>query len=401
MRCKLYLILLLTFPFKIYCQIPVRTNVQNKAIDNSAIPTYDSLSNFSKQKRSIDYLKFIGQELYLPPAKQVDELGIKILPYADILNLRYKEKREYVPDSVIVYNGYEIFYNSKADNKITTDLYNPLITLYVKGPYYDQSILLRKDVFNKTYLIIDITNQYNQKLRELQTESPERFLRFWLKTPNNDTIFFDKDMEFADKSLDPFLLMAYYNKNVEHYKKKDFFVFNINENSSNENKFIDINTGERIKLEYGDLWHCIDIPLIETEYSRTLSPFYILKNEANKEIKIPFGELIKNGLISFEELKYAYQIYLENEKNKELTQKRVQKEFKADCIKKFGSNYGAKIANGNLELGMSKEMILYGFGSPFKTLYSKNYQRTKEVFFYNNTVLYFQENKLIKILKYD
>lgn len=415
MKNRYYLITFLFFTSKIYSQIPVRTNVQNMSVDNSAVPAYDSLSNFTEQKQSIDYLKFIGQELYLPPAKKGGNFGIDLDVVADILKLRYKEIREYIPDTVIVQDGfqkiYDGYYDKQAEKilsekekyKVTTDIYNPFITLGVNNPAYGTAIQLKKEVFDKTYLIIDITNQKNQRLRELQSESPERFLRIWLKTSNNDTIFFDKDMEFADKSLRPFVLMAYYNKNVEYYKKKDFFVFDKKdsyEEYDDDNKFIDINTGERIKLEYGNIWNCVDISLIETEYERTLIPFYILKNKDNKEIKIPFGELIENGLISIDELNYAYQIWLENEKNIQQNKNRIQKEFEEDCIKKFGNNYGIKIANGKFELGMSKQMILYGFGSPFKTLYSKSYQGIKEIFFYNKTVFYFQDDKLINIIKY-
>lgn len=63
-------ILLFTFYFttiSVYSQIDIKDNVKLKAIDNSKIVQYDSLSNFDKQKKNIDYLKFIGQELYLPP----------------------------------------------------------------------------------------------------------------------------------------------------------------------------------------------------------------------------------------------------------------------------------------------------------------------------------------------
>lgn len=401
MKHRYLLIFLVTISFKIYSQIPIRENIQNEPqiIQNSSIPIYDSLSDFGEQNSIIDYLKFVGQKLYLPPSKQTGEVGIEISPVTDILNLRYIEKREYIPDSVIVFSGYEMFYDSNADNKVVTDLFNPLITVYVKGPYHDKSIQLNKDVFDKTYKIIGISNKNNINLRELTPTEKISYLRFWLTTNTNDTIYFDKDMQSSDKSLKPFILMAFYKKNVEHYKNKDFFVFNVNDDSNKE--FLDLNTGERLKFEYGDKWYCNDITLIETENDKTLMPFYILRNEFNKEIKIPFGQLIKNGLISSEELEYAYKEWLENEKNKELTKKRIQKEFEADCIKKFGNNYGLKVANGTLELGMSKQMILYGFGEPFKTVYSKNYEGTKEMLFYNNTVLYFQNNSLVKILKYN
>lgn len=416
MKYKYILIFFFTFSLNtIYSQIPIRENTQTepKIIDKSEIPIYDSLSDFGEQTNVLGYLKFVGQELYLPPATtkenisstyppppKTDNLGVNI-GYGEVINLRYPKQKEYLPDSVFVYDGYEMFYDKNSDNKVITDIYNPFITITVSGPYYDKSIQLKKNVFDKTYKIIGITTKNNINLREIDPSKKINQLRFWLTTSTNDTIFFDKDMQSSDKTLKPFILMAFYKKNLELYKNKDFFVFNVNEDFSKNKEYLDLNTGERIKFEYGDKWICNDISLIETENDKTLMPFYVLKNESNKEIKIPFGQLIKNGLISSEELKYAYQIWLENEKNKELTQQRIQKDFKTDCIKKFGSNYGEKIANGNLELGMSKEMILFGFGSPYKTLYSKSYQGTKEMFFYNNTVLYFQENKLIKILKYD
>lgn len=407
-------ILLFTFYFttiSVYSQIDIKDNVKLKAIDNSKIVQYDSLSNFDKQKKNIDYLKFIGQELYLPPLSNKKKKGVEI-DILSLLNLKKTLPTEHIPDTAYVqenlkgiYNGY---YDKKAGEVISnlskyktkTDIYNPFISIIIGNPYNTTKIELNREAFNKSYKIVDITDTENKNLRSIKENV--RKLRIWLQTETNDTIYFDKDLMFADQSLYPFLVKGFYEYHKKNYTDEKLFVFRDSEKDyygKPKEIYVDLNTGKEITLQTGELWTCEGISFINLPHLETLYPFYILTNGSH-QIKIKLGDFFQSGMLTLKELDILYNHWLQ-EKNERIREKEKQlAKLKNDCQQNFSANNCEKLINGQIEIGMTKEMILYAYGTPYKTFIAQSNTGINEIFSYGGTVIFFKNEKVVAVEQY-
>jgi len=411
-QMKKILLLTLSFiTFSVYSQIDIRDNVKLKAIDNSQTSEYDSLFDFEKQQKNSDYLKFIGEELFLPPLSDKNQKGVEI-GVLSVLNLRTEKAAEHIPDTAYaqenlkgIYDGY---YDKKAKEiasdlsqyKITTNIYDPYISIVIGNPSYTPKIELNRQIFNKNYKIINITDARNENLRG-KTEELKR-LRIWLQTETDDTIYFDKDLAFAEQSLNPFLVKGFYEYHKKNYIGKKLFVFKDSEQDyygKSKAPYIDINTGEEITLKTGELWTCEEISFINLPQIKTLYPFYILSRE-NQQIKIRLGELFKSGLLTLEELENLYNHWLQ-EKNERIREKEEQlAKVKNDCQQRFSANNCEKLINGQIELSMTKEMILYAYGTPYKTFSAQSNSGVNEIYSYGGTVIFFKNEKVVAVEQY-
>ncbi|MDT0691242.1 hypothetical protein RM549_15710 [Salegentibacter sp. F188] len=409
---KKFLLLTLSFiSFSVHSQIDIKDNVKLKAIDNSKIGQYDSLFDFGKQQKNSDYLKFIGQELFLPPLSSKNKKGVDI-GVLSVLNLRTIKPTEHISDTAYaqenlrgIYDGY---YDEKAKEiasdlsacKVTSNIYNPFISIIIGNPSNTTKIELSREIFNKNYKIIDITDTRNESLRT-KTEDLRR-LRLWLQTETNDTIYFDKDLDFADQSLNPFLVKGFYDYHKKNYVGKKLFVFRDSEQDfygKPKDAYVDLNTGEEITLKTGELWNCDEISFINLPYQETLSPFYIL-SKGNQQIKIKLGELFKSGLLTLEELDILYNHWLQ-EKNERIKEKEEQLEkVKNDCQQKFSESHCDKLLKGQIELGMTKEMILYAYGTPYKIFTAQSTTGVNEIYSYGGTVIFFKNEKVVAVEQY-
>ncbi len=409
---KKFLLLSISFlTISVHSQIDIKDNVKLKAIDNSKIGQYDSLFDFGKQQKNSDYLKFIGQELFLPPLSNKNKKSVDT-GVLSVLNLRTIKPAEHFPDTAFaqenlkgIYDGY---YDKKAKEiatdlssyKITTNIYNPFISIIIGNPSNTTKIELSREIFNKNYKIIDITDTRNESLRT-KTEDLKR-LRIWIQSEKNDTIYFDKDLDFADQSLNPFLVKGFYEYHKKNYVGKKLFVFRDSEQDfygKPKDRYVDLNTGEEITLKTGELWNCDEISFINLPYLETLSPFYIL-SKGNQQIKIKLGDLFKSGLLTLEELDILYNHWLQ-EKNERIREKEEQlAKVKNDCQQKFSLNNCDKLLKGQIELGMTKEMILYAYGTPYKTFTAQSTTGVNEIYSYGGTVIFFKNEKVVAVEQY-
>lgn len=408
---KLLLLTLSFITFSVYSQLDIKDNVKLKAIDNSKTSEYDSLFDFEKQQKNNDYLKFIGEELFLPPLSDKNKKGVEI-GVLSVLKLRTKKNADHIPDTAYAQKNlkgiYDSYYDKKAKEiasdlskyKITTNIYNPYISIVIGNPSNTSNIELSSEIFNKNYKIIDITDTRNENLRG-KTEELKR-LRIWLQTETNDTIYFDKDLAFADQSLNPFLVKGFYEYHKKNYEGKKLFVFRDSEQDyygKPKDPYVDINTGEEITLKTGELWNCEEISFINLPQQKTLSPFYIL-SKGNQQIKIRLGELFTSGLLTLEELEILYNHWLQ-EKSERIREKEEQlAKVKNDCQQKFSVNNCEKLINGQIELGMTKEMILYAYGTPYKTFTGQSNSGVNEIFSYGGTVIFFKNEKVAAFEQY-
>jgi len=74
-------------------------------------------------------------------------------------------------------------------------------------------------------------------------------------------------------------------------------------------------------------------------------------------------------------------------------------EYKKECIRLFGNIKGAKIARGEIELGYTKDMCEYAWGTADGITYSTSKSGTIDIWYYrrSSTFLAFKGDKLISI----
>jgi hypothetical protein len=400
------LIILYFLTTSAYSQIKVKDNVKLNEINNSPVRAYDSISDFTREEKNIDYLKYIGQTLILPPLSDKNEKGvdIELLPAIELHTIKATEQ---TPDTAYVhenlkgiYNGY---YDKRAEeiasqlekNKIKTDLYKPYISLIIENPYTSSNFQLSREAFDKEYKIINITDTNNENLRNKTRELSR--LRIWLSTAENDTIYFDKNLAFANKSLNPFFIKGFYEYHEKNYTGKTLFVFKESEEDyygSPKDKYIDINTGESIILKAGDLWECEEIVYIK--FGTVNYPYYIIRKE-DKVIKVGLGKLFKSGFLSLEELDIMYNYWLREKQDIKESEELNKSVLMNDCLKKFDKSNCEKLINNEVEIGMTKDMIFYSFGEPFKSFIIKSESGIEEVLSYGSTILYFRNKKIFAI----
>lgn len=92
----------------------------------------------------------------------------------------------------------------------------------------------------------------------------------------------------------------------------------------------------------------------------------------------------------------------ENAQKAEAAQQKAQEEArKAELIRRFGTEYGSKIAQGRVALGMSKEMCLEAWGTLTRRQLSKTLTGTNDVWYYSwkNRRLVFANDKLVEIFE--
>lgn len=438
-----------------FSQIKVRENVQTQPFDYSKVEPYDSLVDFIPQKRNVEYLKYVGQELYLAPLpKEYRAGGIKLL---------YPEKKIYTFQQMDSYHiktytyqpteskylkkeGVEVKYDDLPNDqkfeisqqKIETDRYKPIIDFFIelktvntstvkkqKGNVlfggggklervnssnvefnYDHKVWTDKSVYDKKYKIIDITDQKNQDLR---TVSPsQNYLRLWLETEAKDTVFCDvRVFDYTQGSIYPFYLSGYLEKQKELYINNRLIVLkdDIQKYGQTPKSYIDINTGEQLTLQFGDIWACEDIVLIyEKEMNRVevnrFYAYYILTNGLNT-IKVPLGDLNKEEIVTLQKLYDSYLLWIaEIEQERQEVKKQIA-EFHKDCQKYFSGSICEKLINNQIEIGMTKQMILYNYGEPYKSFIGQTKAGKVEILYYGGAIFYLKNNAIIAIESYN
>ncbi len=190
----------------------------------------------------------------------------------------------------------------------------------------------------------------------------------------------------------------YLNQNLV-LKPKDIIT-----NTDLEN-LIDVNTGEIVKIKFGEVWTCSDISFIASKDSYYLLGFYFLKN-GNKEVKIDLESNLLNNYFMLEseyikqelekQKKEEERIREEQEREKKIIQEQIK--FRNDCIAKWGQKMGTYIADGKVVLGMSKEMCISAWGNPIDVNRTIVKGLTHEQWVYGwSTYLYFDNGILTAI----
>lgn len=422
----------------IYSQITTREDIVETAVRKPA--KFDSLSNLKAQEKICDYKKYIGYQLYcLPHSKKYvyKNEREKYYEYPDgsffsaretsvvtIPHLSYYEAdpkwlcKQFFPDTTKLNKTALASYHKLVDEYeqkfITkTDILYPIYPTENRKYYYadaeDIKFYTNPDSISGHYFtILNFEFKKGDKYyscENFETNQNYYKLRILLKNDTTgDTLYWNTESNYLD-SRDAFFsymfLVPYFEKQQQLINKSFICMKDIPQK-------IDVNTGELIDIHVGDKWTCSDVTFVNSKEYRYIHPYYFLKKD-NHEITLEF-EYFDNEKFFMEEGKY---LFLEAEKKKaeeqriaeEQERERIEKENKLKHEKYVLSKYGVKIGtlinNGQVSIGMNKDMCIEAWGNPLyvNTMIVKNLKHEQWVYNYGK-YLYFDNGVLTAIQEF-
>ncbi|MBF2709778.1 hypothetical protein [Flavobacterium soyangense] len=435
--------ILLFICFTSYGQITIRQNEIIEKIVQKPKP-YDSLINVSYQEKIVDYNQFVGQKIfYIPKSKKykftneadtlVDFLlNKKFVQIEKKASFKYEELNTQFAvldpnskyDTESYNNGNKKYLSSRIDS---TNIYNPYFIQrkYIGGQSIEGNFYTNNSsVEGKYFTIIDIVSkkEYNddirgkyslnrnidfqkyiidektdQKLENVEGKSGSLIIK--LKNDiTNDTLIW-KVLRPYYINTSPFILVSYYTKLRNKYFAKNLI------SQSELIGIAEINTGNEVKIQKGEKWNCTDFSFIDVKDSPILIPFFILKNNKGQEIKLKIKDL-ENEIFITEE------VHIERETKRKLKEEEIKKQqieeekriakeledFRISCIKKYGTKLGKLVSDGNVIIGMTKQMCELSWGNPISVNTTTIKGLVMEQWVYNwKNYLYFRNNELTAI----
>ena len=456
-------ILLIFGAYNINAQITIlEEDVQEKIVSKPRV--FDSISNITYQKDPIQYKQYIGYKLYCLPVSnkyssssllQKKEFKYKtpreiVLPHPSyektdvgklfvyLATTKREEQTGRIPDadvsklkgeSLKQYREKEAEYEKQFI--ASTDIYKPNV-------FGSASDLPRNDIKNfaknNIYTPYDsIQNTYFTVLnieladggiaaKKGQFSALEEFdgncdglsvLRFTLKNEKNgDELYWVLECRNLKSSC--MFLVPYFEKMQKTYKGRPVV------STKQIEKLADINTGEMVNIQPGEVWQCYDVTFVNTKKHQFIQPFFLLeKNGAKVMISFDDFTVKYEGILTRAENGYTYypQFILEQDYNEIIAQRQrtaeerqrlaeerqrqeelAQQEHNKQIIQKYGNKYGKLICEGKVCLNMTKEMCLEAWGEPLyiNSTIVKGLTHEQWVYGWHN-YLYFDNNVLTAI----
>ncbi len=362
---------------------------------------YDSLTNWVTYKRIPDYKRYIGLNIYLPLFNDLDKYGDK---YLTIINVLYGDTiNKLLSDWGLkdIKPWKEVIYDNCPKGLLDTI---PDYKVYSKmGRYYNPEVIfvLRSDTNNESYYCsFDLIKHFILV---------PYFVKQKLLYENKYLIFDDK----VEKEV-------FYNCELETHGIKCEEVYE-------NDKGVKVAKSKRVRVLRGSKWLCTDVTLLKMsqayskeywesiknyygEYkynSNAYSLFYILKGTngetiAFSKIKPLEGEFKRiqndsvycdlynnNGFIlesdylkrKIESEMQAKQLVIKQQQEKQIEKQKFEK-WREDCINKFGLQNGELISKNKVNIGMTKEMCKYAWGSPLWSDKTTTEIGTYEIWYY-------------------
>lgn len=416
------LVLFLTITIYNYSQITI-TEVKKQEIKIVTKPEkYDSLSNWESHERLYDYKQYIGQKAYLPPSVSEHENHHSESPllfsnhfhtididtaknenkiryrwyYSDYTNSRQSGMKEFYFDKISTllyepcYIGKSKFSSNEGLEKIEMkshksigDSYFTIIDV-IYGDNYFSTIDSLNDLQKIAYKemkenIRNYTKSFSWRStnKEFIYEAPIK-VRYVL-TPVLYVLKHDESKDtIYSMSMKEFILVPYFVKRKQLFENQEL-VFDF-QNEYHERREIDLryeirkedNNGTQIsenkivQVKSGSNWLCSSVTLLKND--RSYDIHYILENSHNEQIAVKDlrGFLLKNevAVIDADKRRTAQEL-AEKRQHEEKIREEKEKKYRIECIKKYGQHLGGLIAEGKLEIGMTKEMCKEAWGSPY------------------------------------
>ncbi|HXD93979.1 MAG TPA: hypothetical protein VNX01_12260 [Bacteroidia bacterium] len=274
--------------------------------------------------------------------------------------------------------------------------------LSVCNPLYEYKEYMLPEMEGKYFTVIDATDVIygsreqviNLKLKELKTG---KIISCSLSSGEN----------YSVKTLTPLICIGYIEKQKKLHVGKKFIAL------QKVDFLYDVHTGDFFNYNIGSRWVCSDIKIFTMKDRCYEKPYFIFKDSIGNEVALnmKFGssyiaptshnEDCANDIFVDEE-KYTAKLMA---KQQEEIQKQLEKALAEqqaieaeqtrvnNLIKKYGKNFGAKVANGDVAMGMTKNMCRDAWGEPIRIQETKVTNGTTEKWFYSsNRFLFFTGN---------
>ena len=381
---KIFTILVFVlFCTSISAQITIRENVTTAVLRPAP---FDSLTNFIRQRNPVDYEKYIGQKLFfLSKSKKHRQASTR----QDEAEVFFTEEYRTIP----INGKYDDFINGRNPSRrgVETNVYMPVMSLsktYTAN--YGKIETRQESVEGKYFTILDIQgntrlNQEYTKLENIRRIDDLAHLKVVLRNDlTNDTLYWitrkNRLPETNYYNSTPFLLVSFFEKQKDMFQGKDMVavremnrLVDIEKGNVLLDKLIDLHTGEAVTIQVGEVWHCYDLSLTDSENYFRQQGFLFFRN-GNRELMFPIGSITQSMFISKQEHERRElekqktdeeRIQEEKEREKRREQERI--EHKKYCIDKWGERLGTSIFENRVELGMTAEMCEVAWGKPYYT----------------------------------
>jgi len=257
---------------------------------------------------------------------------------------------------------------------------------------------------------------------------------------NSDLVYY-----FGECTESPLLVVGYLEKLKIIYLNK-VFIYN------QSHTLIDNVNGKTVDNVINSEWKCSDITLADYTDNQYQEITFILNNNSGNQIAVELPKFKRNFIDKIqhlqelenerikeekikaqqeeiakeqaeqekkerikEEARIAEQVKIADEKtdeekrkkiaalkeaekvkNEKIAKEEIKQKRKDDFIKKYGSKYGALIADGQVKIGMTKEMCIAAWGNPNE----KNKQNTVlEKWIYNSKSIYFDKTGIVTAIQ--
>lgn len=363
---------------------------------------YDSLKPFSYEEKDDatefrnQFKKYIGQDLFFIPNPKKNDSMMSKPNYAAIRESGFKF---YYP------NKYTKFLVGQHENQIQEVKRNKLIVNSEMVYYYDST-----DVYNAVYLgnPNEIRWGNNVKIEEKYYCTPySSYLGKYFKIidvvfndkssrkdevnlvlldDQKDTVVFSSwkmgDAMSYESSYPEFLLVGYYMKMKDLYEGEDFVFFGDKGQYTWDGckTTADIESGEEICLTRGSEWSCSGLQLMKVKEYSGLQLYLVFQNDKGNQIKVRIKKRRddKNPVLLSQF--YGKEEYLKMKEEERLSaaekerrqaeeaaaRKRERESFEKNMIEKYGEKLGKMIINGQVAIGMNKEMCRCSWGKPIE-----------------------------------
>lgn len=407
-----------------YSQITITDNntLKNNSLEIKTTP-YDSSENWVNFSVLSEYKKYIGLNIYLPPNKDVIMYTEK--PY--LIDINQGTFPKIIVDGfeeTIYETAFTNIYNAKrcavgySKQKInlfsseTSDKYYTIINVL-----YGNDLDLKMNNWKNNYIVkkketdLSKENKKNWKNSDKTIIHFPEFIEykqkiaFELLTDKKDTIYYIKSS--SDKYLSPsnFILVPYFINLKEKYKDKK--LVSSKSNNCYGSRFPSTTDRKVVTFENNENWFCKNVTLLEPNYEIT----FIIENETNQQLSVDDQVISKCFIYQEEFIKLEAEKdklkevedtrYTEQQRIKEENEKIEKEKHRSEYIQQFGLKYGNLVADGKIEVGMSKEMCRTAYGYPSKVYQSKIENVTFDIWKYdawiNLVYLHFLNDKLKKI----
>lgn len=307
------------------------------------------------------------------------------------------------PDSFSIYVGQTITFLPVKESSKTSFSYEKMSynVNRCRNRLLNGASILYDEIANKSFKIVafehdDFSNGLNKKgLLFSIVSMDKKDTLFWRIPLEKHGAFDNLDKSYYNSrnkyngNLPPVTISGFIEKIKSRWDTELFSRINT--------VFLNIATGQNVKVASNSKWRFDDILLMESLDGKYKRPHIILKGVSDEKIPVKIPISLEETLSTFV-TKDQLNSYNEKVKSRLQDQQRSDAEYKKLCTRKFGTYFGNMVYNKEVKIGMTKEMVKWSWGDPLdinKTI--TEYSVTEQWIYSNSQYIYFDNGKLTAI----